>query len=165
MLKKLLPIVFLLAGTGAGIGAGMVLTGPSGDKDMAKADAKIDPAEKKDKASKDGKEDGGTEFIKMHSQFVVPIIRHNEVSALVVMSLSLEAEPGLSEKFYAREPKLRDMFLQVLFDHANMGGFDGAFTSPSALDPLRTALREVAQAQMGDSIHSVLITDLARQDT
>ena len=47
------------------------------------------------------------------------------------------------------EPKLRDVFLQVLFDHANMGGFRGAFTRSDVLEPLRTALREAAQKHLG----------------
>ncbi|WP_146347517.1 flagellar basal body-associated FliL family protein [Falsiphaeobacter marinintestinus] len=163
MLSKLLPLLFLTLGIGAGVGAGIFLSPPPEEN----ADSDHEPDQHQQKThSKDGHDDkGGTEFIKLHSQFVVPIIRHDEVSALVVMSLSLEAQPGLSEVFYAREPKLRDVFLQTLFDHANMGGFDGAFTSASALDPLRGALRDVARKELGDDVINVLITDLARQNT
>ena len=65
---------------------------------------------------------------------------------------------------YSKEPKLRDSFLQVLFDHANIGGFDGAFTNANNLAVLRGALREVAQKDMGDQVTDVLIVEIARQD-
>lgn len=86
------------------------------------------------------------------------------ISGLVVMSLSLEVGPGGQDLVFAREPKLRDVFLQVLFDHANAGGFDGAFTDANRLDPLRAALREVAVNVLGGVVSDVLIVDIARQD-
>lgn len=162
MLSKLLPILFLIVGLAGGVAAGLFVKPEPADEHSEHSE--LEKSDKKVKKDSHGS-DGSTEFIKMHSQFVVPIIQRDEISGLVVLSLSIEIEPGLSEAFYAREPKLRDVFLQVLFDHANIGGFDGAFTSASALDPLRTALLEVAQKEMGDDVISVLITDLARQDT
>ena len=58
---------------------------------------------------------------------------------MVVLSLSLEVEAGNTEAVYAREPKLRDVFLQVLFDHANSAAFSGSFTDGSNLILLRTS--------------------------
>lgn len=163
MLTKILPILFLTLGLGAGVGAGVFFR-PSGGENETEHD---DPNDYQTETSERNETSPGeaTEFIKLHSQFVVPVIRQNEISALVVMSLTLEAKSGLSDAYYAREPKLRDVFLQTLFDHANMGGFDGAFTSPSALDPLRNALGEVARKELGNDVVNVLITDLARQDS
>ena len=100
----------------------------------------------------------------MNNQFVVPVVSGDRVQALVVLSLSLEVPAGQKDAIYAREPKLRDSFLQVMFDHANVGGFDGAFTNANNLDVLRSALREVAQKDMGDQISDVLIIEIARQD-
>jgi hypothetical protein len=80
------------------------------------------------------------------------------------MSLSIELEAGNSELIYRREPKLRDAFLQVLFDYANMGGFRGEFTNTGKLDVLKSGLLEVAQGVVGKVVTGVLITDLARQD-
>ena len=55
--------------------------------------------------------------------------------------------------------------LQVLCDHANIGGFDGAFTEAKMLNVLRSALREVAQRDLGsDVVNDVLILEIARQD-
>ncbi len=104
------------------------------------------------------------EFVKLNNQFVVPIVGRSRVEALMVISLSLETIPGLSERVFSLEPKLRDLFLQVMFDHANMGGFDGSFTQASNLEGLRRALREVAQAQLGKDVSNVLIVDIVRQD-
>lgn len=169
MIKKILPLIFLLVGAAAGIGGGMFMFA-SQSKAVDGQHAENSKEKVKEATQKKGKESShetasGTEFVKLHSQFVIPIIRRDEVSALVVMSLSIEAEPGVSETIFAREPKLRDLFLQALFEHSNMGGFDGAFTSAGALEPLRVALREVAIAELGEGVVNVLITDLARQDT
>lgn len=104
------------------------------------------------------------EFIKLNNQFVIPIVVGDQVETLVIMSLSIELETGNSELVYRREPKLRDAFLQVLFDHANMGGFRGEFTNTANLDVLRSGLLEVAQGVVGKTVSGVLITDIARQD-
>lgn len=175
MLKKLLPLVFLVVGTGAGIGAGIIMA-PSpegaihaeGAGDGHGASTAEPAAKKKDGDQGDGHDDGhendSSEYIKLNNQFVIPVVQNDKVASLVVVSLSLETEFGLREKVYEREPKLRDAFLQVLFDHANMGGFDGAFTRPEMLDPLREALLHVAHSEVSEKVMSVLIVDIARQD-
>ena len=96
---------------------------------------------------------------------MVPVVKDQEVAAMVVLSLSLEVPEGQKDAVFLREPKLRDSVLQVLFDHANVGGFDGAFTAAEKLKSLRNALLEVAQRDLQDqSVHDVLITEIARQD-
>lgn len=157
MLKKILPILFLLFGIGAGIGVGFLLRTPPDSTE----DAQETRSHAKDESSE---ESSGFEYIKLNNQFVVPIVEHERVTSLVVLSLSLEAQVGMKEQVYSLEPKLRDAFLQVLFDHANMGGFSGSFTQSDTLSILRDALRDVAQNEFGDSIANVLIIDLARQD-
>ena len=104
------------------------------------------------------------EYVKIANQFVVPVVERETLSSLVVISLSLEVKKGLGERIHTYEPKLRDAFLQVLFDHANMGGFRGAFTRSDVLDPLRTALREAAQRDIGKGVYDVLIIEISRQD-
>ena len=93
------------------------------------------------------------------------LLEGGRVGALVVLSLSLEVPLGQTEAVHAREPRLRDEFLRVLFDHANSGGFRGTFTDSANLVLLRRALLEAAQKAMGDSITDVLITDIVRQDS
>ncbi len=169
MIKKLLPVIFLVTGTGAGIGAGTFL-GSGETKKETEGTEKVEKAEKetKEKPAKDkGKkgEGGGFDYLKLTKQFVVPIVEDEEISALVTMSLSLEANSAITETFYAIEPKLRDGFLQVLFDHANTGGFDGAFTHSDNLSTLRKSLLEVAKKDLGDDVSKVLIMSISRQDT
>jgi hypothetical protein len=105
------------------------------------------------------------EYVRLNNQFVVPVVEDRRVVSMVVLSLSLEVEPGSTEAVYQREPKLRDVFLQVLFDHANVGGFSGSFTDGDNLVVLRTSLREAAALVLGTSVRDVLITDIARQDS
>lgn len=170
-MAKLLPILFLILGTGAGVGAGVFLA-PGGDDTRAAAQEQPDdpigqgPVAAPQETRGAGTDDmgSGREYVRMNNQFVVPVVSDERVTALVVLSLSLEIEAGRSEAVYAQEPKLRDLFLQVLFDHANMGGFNGAFTSANMLDVLRMSLLEAARGQLGSTIRQILIIDIARQD-
>lgn len=173
MLGKLLPVLMLVLGVGAGIGAGIAL-GPkgSGAGNQAETAAKPPTEDSHGKPPSDhasdkdeGAEASGNEYVKMSKPFVVPLVSNDRVAGLATVTLSLEVKTGFSDNFFAKEPKLRDGFLRVLFDHANIGGFDGAFTRPGTLDPLRVALRESAQMTFGDQIVEVLIVDIARQDS
>ncbi len=162
---KLLPIVFLVVGLAAGAGARILLS-LSGEAEVL-AEVGQKPNEDKKNKSKLGKDDQSEthEYLKLTKQFVVPVVSEDEISALVTMSLSLEVRPGIAEAFYEIEPKLRDRFLQVLFDHANIGGFDGAFTRSDNLTALRNALLEVARKDLGEDVSQVLIMSVSRQDT
>jgi hypothetical protein len=101
----------------------------------------------------------------MSNQFVIPVVDQGKVVSMVILALTLEVGIGTTEVIYAREPKLRDAFLQVLFDHANSGGFDGSFTDAPNLMLLRKALLEAAQTAIGPNVSDVLISDIARQDS
>lgn len=107
---------------------------------------------------------GEREYVKLSNQFVVPVVQNEAVSSMVVIALSLEVHSGQKETIFLREPKLRDAYLQVLFDHANLGGFKGEFTNSGNLDVLRSALLEVSHDAVGELITDVLIVDIARQD-
>ena len=163
MIRKLLPLLLALAGLGAGLGGGIVLRPVPEATDPAAATGDGHPTPSEDHATEDGPT--APEYVKMNNQFVIPVVDEGRVAAMVVMSLSLEVEAGLTEKVYEREPKLRDAFLQVLFDHANVGGFSGSFTNGSNLIVLRTSLKEAAGLILGTTIKDVLITDIARQDS
>jgi len=105
-----------------------------------------------------------SEFVKINNQFVIPVVKDTKVTSLVVMSLNVEVEQGNREVVYEQEPKLRDEFLQVMFNHANHGGFEGVFTQANRLETLRIALREVAIGVLGEVVHDVLVTNIVRQD-
>ncbi|CUH86613.1 hypothetical protein PH5382_00526 [Phaeobacter sp. CECT 5382] len=172
MIAKLLPVILLIVGTAAGIGAGIMLAPapePKAETEHAMNDDEMASADDMDHAEEDIPldelgPDQEREYVKIANQFVVPVVERDNLSSLVVIALSLEAKKGMSEKIHLYEPKLRDAFLQVLFDHANMGGFRGAFTRSDVLDPLRTALREAAQKELGKGVYDVLIIEISRQD-
>ena len=181
-MKKLIPLLFLLVGAGAGVGAGIMLRPEAASETAGAADgvasdnlAAIEGMD--ENAGHDGKEqdaehensthddENSNEYAKLNNQFVVPVVSGEKVTALVVLALSIEVAAGQTDTVYLGEPKLRDSFLQVLFDHANMGGFEGNFTNAQVLNRLRTALREVAQKDLGKKlIKDVLIIEIARQD-
>lgn len=154
-MRKMIPIFLAVIGLAAGGGAGFALRPPP-EATSTDGTAPSHTTEPSKEALRD--------YVKLNNQFVVPVVEGGRVSALVILSLSLEVEPGASEQIYTREPKLRDAFLQVMFDHANAGGFRGTFTDGANLVLLRSALREVAAKTMGPIISDVLIVDIVRQD-
>ena len=176
-MRKLLPLILALIGLGGGLGAGYALRpAPAAEDHAAEGTDPAKSAEHGEAAegaaaeaeaghSEAGAEEGAPEYVKLNNQFVVPVVEKGRVAAMVVMSLSLEVEAGNTEAVYKREPKLRDVFLQVMFDHANTGGFSGSFTDGSNLIVLRNSLKEAASLVLGPSLRDVLITDIARQDS
>lgn len=152
---KILPFLLALVGLGLGLGAGVMLR-PAPETPV-EAEAAAEHVSAEPKAPPD--------YVKLNNQFVVPLVDDGRVASLVVLSLSLEVSSGHTADVYAREPKLRDAFLQVLFDHANTGGFRGSFTDGSNLVLLRQALKEKATSVAGDLVTDVLITEIARQDS
>lgn len=164
MMKILIPLLLVLIGTGSGIAAGMFLR-PEMPVEEAQTEGG-DAGEEGEEVhhAEDNAEAAERDYVKLNNQFVIPVVENGEVSSLVVLSLSVEIEPGYREEIFRKEPKLRDSFLQVLFDHANVGGFRGAFTDNNTLDVLRASLRDVAIRDAGSHVTDVLILEIARQD-
>ncbi|MCW1955605.1 MAG: flagellar basal body-associated FliL family protein [Roseobacter sp.] len=164
-MAKILPLLLVFLGVAAGIGTGYFLrpepvleaevTSPCGEV-QAEGES-LDHSDEDPEAST-------LEYVKLNNQFVVPVLDEARVAALVVVSLTVEVSQGRKEEVYFREPKLRDAFLQVFFDHANSGGFRGAFTNSNNMTVLRKALLETAQDATGDLVSDVLIMEIARQD-
>ncbi|MCX7890204.1 MAG: flagellar basal body-associated FliL family protein [Rhodobacteraceae bacterium] len=166
MKRVLLLVLPLLVGAGAGIGAGLWLRPPPGEGAPEAAAAACPPGTgaAAAEAAADAEGNPTRDYVKLNNQFVVPVVDGAAVRALVILSLTLEVGLGTTEQVYQLEPKLRDGFLQVLFDHANAGGFAGNFTGSNNLDVLRKALRDVAVKIVGPTVKDVLITDIVRQD-
>lgn len=150
MKTKLLAIIITLFGLIAGLGGGMFLRPAQEHTEWSAPQLEKAPPV--------------TEFVKLNNQFVIPIVEEGRVASLVIMSLSVEILIGNSEAVYAREPKLRDALLQVMFDHANAGGFKGVFTDGTNLILIRKALLETARKVMGEMVKDILISDISRQD-
>lgn len=157
-MAKLLPIVLLLIGIGIGGGAGIFL----------KPEEPVCEAEECEEAADVVEEDVDPaeelSYLAMKNQFVVPVIEDELVKSLVVLSISLETGSDDTQFVFSREPKIRDTFLQVLFDHAHVGGFDGAFTESGRLSLLRVALLEAVHSVVGGKVSDILITDIVRQE-
>ncbi len=186
MKKLLLPIILLLLGLGGGVGAGILLMptaeAPDAPEDGAApadedasdetADAESPEGEGEDAAAKDDStatedEDdamGAVEFLNMSNQFIIPLVDDGLVNGIVVVSISLEVVEGTIAEVHTLEPKVRDRFLQVLFNHANNGGFSGNFTDFRYIKSLKDELLRNAQVVAGKNVTDVLILDLVRQD-
>lgn len=159
---KILPILLAFIGVGAGIGTGVMLK----PEPVMEADAATCGPETKDdyaEATQDVDEIV-PEYVKMNNQFVIPVVKDGKMAALVVLSISIEVTPGGKEATFQREPKLRDAFNQVLFDHANAGGFEGTFTNSNNMTLLRDSLYEIARKVAGPVVKDVLIAEIVRQD-
>lgn len=166
MKRLILPVLLAVLGLGGGVGAGLALRPPPKEtQDKAAALDCAVPESAAHLAAAPADDSAQHDFVKLNNQFVVPVVADGRVGSLVVLSITLEVLAGQSEAIYEREPKLRDQFLQVLFDHANAGGFSGAFTATARMTSLRTALREVARQELGRSLVDVLILDIVRQDS
>ncbi|QDC08346.1 flagellar basal body-associated FliL family protein [Oceanicola sp. D3] len=171
-MKSILIILILAAvGIGAGAGAGMMLRPPPEELVMAPCGDEGEVAESHPEVPPEAEDTTGEEadptreYVKLNNQFIVPIVEDGRVASMVVLSLSLEVEIGQRETVYSREPKLRDSFLQVLFDHANSGGFSGNFTTGTKMRRLSEALKEVGRKVLGATLTDVLIIDIVRQDS
>jgi len=162
-MAKILILVLILMGAAGGIGAGLVLRPTPIETTEADTCVDTDP-NMPVVPSEPAPEATNTAFVKLNNQFVVPVVEGDRIASLVVLSLSLEVSEGFQETVFSQEPKLRDAFLQVMFDHANTGGFDGAFTSSGKMDNLRSALQEAAKKLLGEQLVGVLIVDVVRQD-
>jgi len=168
MLRLMLPVLLLLLGVAGGVGAGLLLGPGDAEGPAASAQTSDDADATDDSGTAEGTRGttpaDGTEFVRLNNQFVVPIVRDGSVRSLVVMALTLEVDSGNNQAVFDREPRLRDSFLQVMFAHANAGGFDGSFTEAAAMDPLRAALGDAARQVLGAIVSDVLIVDITRQD-
>jgi hypothetical protein len=157
MMKQILPLLLILIGIGAGGAAGFVLRPePEPPTEEEILEAELIQEEKA--------EPENIAYVKLNNQFVVPVVEKDKVTSLVVLSISLETTSDQSEMIYEREPKIRDEFLRVLFDHAYTGGFQGAFTASPNLDHLSGQLLAVAKKVTKNVVSDVLITDILRQD-
>ncbi|WP_417806277.1 flagellar basal body-associated FliL family protein [Thioclava sp.] len=165
MFGKIFPILLAVIGLAAGGGAGYYLRPPPPDPEATADCAPISKDHGDTEVESTEEITATSEFVKLNNQFIVPVVEDGLVSSLVIMSLSLEVKTGSTEKVYRAEPKLRDAFLQVLFDHANTGGFAGAFTGSANMDRLRTSLTETARTVLGSDVIGVLVSDIVRQDT
>ncbi|WP_247743720.1 flagellar basal body-associated protein FliL [Shimia sp. R9_3] len=134
---------------------------------MAEGAEHVEEHDMKKEMKKEEKADGppkGREYVELVDQFIIPVVNDSSVTSLILITLTLEVDSGATERVFQAEPRIRGALLQAMFDHANIGGFNGAFTNSSKLEPLRQTFVEVAQKVYGDEISDVLIVQITRQD-
>lgn len=159
----LLPVIMLLIGVGSGVGAGLLLKPEPDPTDMVTDTKAGEDADEPAAAAAEETEE--REYAKLNNQLIIPVLEDGKVAALVVMSLNLEVTVGSRTAVFSAEPKLRDRFLQVMFDHANTGGFSGNFTRGTKMRALRNELLRAAKDVIDDRITDVLVIDIVRQDS
>jgi hypothetical protein len=166
MKSLILPVILLITGTAGGAAAGLFLMPPAAEATDHAAAVCPEPmaGELHDDLPVADQFDTPSAFVPLNNQFIVPVLSGDEVAALVILSVSIEIPESEEEAVHAAEPRLRDEFLQVLFDHANTGGFDGTFTATETMRGLRQALNLAAQEVLGEMARGVLIVDIVRQD-
>ncbi|MGB3455976.1 MAG: flagellar basal body-associated FliL family protein [Litorimonas sp.] len=135
-----------------------------GGKDAGKGDDKAhgDKAGKKDKGYGGGS--GDTEYVKFKRQFVVPVLKNQSVSALILLNLGLEVPESQRDVMFRMEPRFRDAFIRELLQMSDDGYFDQELTSPDTYEVLRETLLRAAREIAEDDIKDILILDLSRQD-
>ena len=153
----IMPVAALVVGLAAGVGGGLLLAPAPELPDESGQNLEAAPFEPPEPGLQG-------EFAGLGNQFVVPVVRDGSVRALVLVSVTLEVTEGGSATVHSIEPRLRDAFLQVLFDHANAGGFDDRFTQNDRMSLLRQGLREAAHRLLGPILRDVLIVDMIRQE-
>jgi flagellar FliL protein len=182
-MKILRPLLLALLGLAAGVGAG-VATKPAPTPEPAEVacaapdaappapdapEAAPAPCPPEDLfavvAEPERKPASDLAYVTMDKPFVVPVFADEAVTAMVVVSLSVETELDAAPVIEGVKPRLRDSFLKAMFRHANSGGFDGSYTSGQKMQDLKSALRAAAHEVLPDTpVGEVLITEIARQD-
>lgn len=153
---KLIPLILIVLGIGAGLGAGLALRPVVEIDEQAKEGAAPPSYVSLPEGSQVG-------LFEIPNHFMVPLIIDERIASVLLVSLALEIDDAQRKRVEASLPRLRDALLQVLFDHANSGGFSGSFTTNTTLGTLRSALLEAGQSAVGrDVVLRVLITDIMR---
>ena len=138
-----------------------------GDEDAKKKDKKK-KKKKDDHGGDDGHGGGGSDddfsFMKFGRQFIVPVIRSDDVNALVVLDINLELDPSAAERAYSREPKIRDAILSTLLTLSNEGAFEDQLLDEENMAHVRARLLAAAQTILGEDAIDILILSMARQD-
>lgn len=150
-MAKLIPVLLILLGIGMGGAAGVFLR-PVPDQE-AELDAAPPPVPPRAERS----------VIEIPGQFIVPVDMGEARLAIFAVRLALEIAPESVAQAEAETARLRDGLLRALFEHANIGGFSGAYTDTTRINLLRRNLLSEAEGVLGAGVvFAVLITDILR---
>lgn len=134
-------------------------------KDKKKDGKKGKDKKGKDKDKKDGDGYGsGSSYMKFSRQFIVPVIKRDDVDALLILEINLELDSSTAENAYTKEPKVRDALLAALLQLSNEGAFAAKLLDEENLEIVRDKLYYAAKNVLGDAVVGVLILNVARQE-
>ena len=132
---------------------------PSKKDDYAKKDAK-----KSDKKAKGGYGEASVSYYKFSREFVIPLMREDQVESLIIMNLNLEVESSLSGSLFTKEPKLRDNIMSTLIALSNDGRTLDNFSQVESYETIRRMVLKNLKSELGPGILNVLILDMAKQE-
>ena len=124
-MKLLIALPIVLVAVAGGGAAGLLLAPSPGDHAAPEPEILAEPA-----------------VLPFQREFIVPLLAGGRVRAHLVLGLALESHTLTREAMLPREPVFRDRLVEALLRHAAVGGFDGDFTEPLAMNRLRIALNE-----------------------
>ncbi|WP_031554768.1 flagellar basal body-associated FliL family protein [Parvularcula oceani] len=156
-MKKLMPFLVVLVAVGAGGAGALMLDAPAEDVHAAEEGAKT-PVSKHE-----GKKEA-VAYMGFQRAFIVPVVVERNVSALVMLDLSLEMDAATVENARKKEPKLRDGIMKALIGLSHEGMLTGDITDPAVYEEIRNRIEAAAGEYVGEGLQGVLITDYARQE-
>ncbi len=103
-------------------------------------------------------------YFKFSREFVVPIMRQGDVESLVIINMSIEADPGVSDTLFRMEPKLRDNIMTTLIELSHETDSLQNFADVQNYETLRSAVLYGLQELVPEGIRNILIVDIGRQN-
>ncbi len=178
ILTSVVAIIFIALGSFAGV---MLKTPSSAAAGVEKVEAKDDHGDDKEKKRKDDHGDkkkdakkgdkyaksggsGSTEYYKFSREFVVPVMRNDQVKSLVIIHINLEADSSTVDDLFSEEPKLRDNIMTTLIGLSNDGRTLEEPTQIDNYEMIRSMVLMNLKESVTDGIKNVLIVDMAKQD-
>ena len=180
VITSVVAIIFIALGSFAGV----MLKTPSSaaaasDEAAAEADDHGDELKKDAKkddhghAKKDAKKgdkyassggSGNSEYYKFSREFVVPVMRNEQVKSLVILHINLETASGVADDLFSEEPKLRDNIMTTLIGLSNDGRTLDEPTQIDNYEMIRSMVLMNLRDAFSDGIINVLIVDMAKQE-
>lgn len=173
IITSVVAIIFIALGSFAGVMlkpvAEVSANTPHADAGDYAGDKKDDHGGEKKAAKKGDKYDkaassGESAYYKFSREFVIPIMRGGQVKSLVILHLSLETDPSISEQLFTEEPKLRDNIMTTLIELSNDGRTLEELTTVNNYETIRAMVLMNLNDAVSDQIKNVLIVDVAKQD-
>lgn len=117
-----------------------------------------------DVSNSESYESSDSMYFKFSREFVVPIMRQGDVESLVIINMSIEADPGVSDMLFRMEPKLRDNIMTTLIELSHETDSLQNFANVQNYETLRSAVLYGLQELVPEGIRNILIVDIGRQN-